>query len=546
MANERRTPAAIATWNKLIDAAFALDEEQPYFGQTQDPPVPDASVRMADFNEDEHPRGPDGKFTSGAGGSASKSTGRKATTDLDKATQRVLAQWTDGNDEWEWHDIQAAARAVIDGKSMEQFAPDFENYDGYLAKNYFIAKRLLEVTSERTVEKPLFRGLSHVDPADFQIGTTFSESLTSWTGKEDLAQMFAEHIYGGPQGENKGTGKVVMILKGTGMHGVNVSQFAHTRISKQADEYLTTGEYRVTKSEVRHDQKVADDGSVLAQSTRTYIEVERIGNAKPTNLRLADWDEAQHPRAEDGKFTTEGGGGATQTAFAYAPVPLHVNAEAQQIIAAAHANGTELAKDAILKALPAAEVAKIQTVLDHGAARLQEFKKLMNDVGVELGVQEAPSFDDFMNVTNDQMFAVGPVKGLDRAAEKVVVDYGGDVTRLNDVVRGTFVVSSAAQAANVLAAFQKRGEVSKIKNRFDTPMAGGYRDMNFLVKLSSGMKAEVQVQTASMLRAKNASGHVIYEKMRTVPEGTPRYLQLLEESERVYSEAWRKDTKRES
>ena len=75
----------------------------------------------------------------------------------------------------------------------------------------------------------------------------------------------------------------------------------------------------------------------------------------------------------------------------------------------------------------------------------------------------------------------GPsVKGLARAREKTTLDYGGDASRLRDVLRGSIVCETVDELDAVVDALRgaKDIEIVQIKNRFrGAPTPSGYRDV---------------------------------------------------------------------
>lgn len=145
-------------------------------------------------------------------------------------------------------------------------------------------------------------------------------------------------------------------------------------------------------------------------------------------------------------------------------------------------------------------------------------------------------------------FIVAPIKGRERAREKVDLDYGGDWSRVKDVVRGTYVASSADSARQLAEMAQKHLDVVEVKDRFSKPTEAGYRDMNLSVRLPSGHVAELQVNVRPMLAAK-AKAHGLYEEQRSLqgkaeaghppsPGDTERLKNLIEAQRRIYHSAW--------
>lgn len=115
------------------------------------------------------------------------------------------------------------------------------------------------------------------------------------------------------------------------------------------------------------------------------------------------------------------------------------------------------------------------------------------------------------------------VKGMKRAAEKLVLDsVEGDLNPadIKDFLRATVVVSRLEDIDRAIAALQSRFNVLRVKNRFETPLATGYRDVLMNVATPDGAVAEVQISVPAMLTAKD-TGHKLYEMQRALPEAAP-------------------------
>lgn len=219
------------------------------------------------------------------------------------------------------------------------------------------------------------------------------------------------------------------------------------------------------------------------------------------------------------------------------PLKFDVPARVRKVITDAAVSGKPLAKDAVLKALPKEAVAKLQARIDQGKEALPEFQDLMGTVAKAFQLPDATAHE-FDSVAKDQMAVVGPIKSIERSAEKVVNDYDGDISRLGDIVRGSVVVKTADQARAVLSTFQQNATITHLKNRLDQPLESGYRDVNFRVKLSNGMSGEVQIHVSQVLKAKNTIGHRLYERLRTALPGTATHSKLLNASRSLYNKAW--------
>ena len=112
---------------------------------------------------------------------------------------------------------------------------------------------------------------------------------------------------------------------------------------------------------------------------------------------------------------------------------------------------------------------------------------------------------------------IAPLKGRKRAEEKVQSDYGGDWSKLLDIVRCTIAVDTHDEVRSVVERLKESGLelVRAPKDRFHHPLPVGYRDLMMNAKLPSGHIAEVQVQVKPMLIAKK-EGHKSYEVMRSL------------------------------
>lgn len=121
---------------------------------------------------------------------------------------------------------------------------------------------------------------------------------------------------------------------------------------------------------------------------------------------------------------------------------------------------------------------------------------------------EKPQFD----AINEQIAAdVGgrymsaPLKGAERAIDKIESDYNGDPTKIKDLLRSTIMVDTATGAQEAVAKIQAQYEVvGNTRNLFDpavTPI-DGYRDAKLNVVIN-GHIAEIQVNLPEMMEAKH-------------------------------------------
>jgi hypothetical protein len=169
----------------------------------------------------------------------------------------------------------------------------------------------------------------------------------------------------------------------------------------------------------------------------------------------------------------------------------------------------------------------------------EEFKGLLNGLAKQFG------YSYHENIASREIFeqdtdwvVLGPLKGVARTAVKAALDYEGDVGQVKDVVRGTIAVRGANDLVTALSRLSERVEIVSLKDNVSNPMSTGYRDLNLLVRLKTGMLAEVQIIVKPMLQAKMGIGHRLYEAWRVLDPTTPRARALLEQQVEVYSSAW--------
>lgn len=226
-----------------------------------------------------------------------------------------------------------------------------------------------------------------------------------------------------------------------------------------------------------------------------------------------------------------------------------------------------------------------------GKEGLEQFKDMLGKVAQSLGLETGKrpqSFDHAVNSENEKaksegrapksldeadymlpdhwdndkgFLFMGPLKGKDRAEEKVRTDYKGDWSQLRDMVRATIAVPGLAQIPKVLSELKAQGIhlAQKPKNNLVKPLPGGYRDLNMIVKLPNGLLAELQVHVKPMTLAKE-KGHKDYETTRSIEakykekglekdkskwsdEDRDAHAAAMAKQEKTYGDAWDRATK---
>lgn len=160
--------------------------------------------------------------------------------------------------------------------------------------------------------------------------------------------------------------------------------------------------------------------------------------------------------------------------------------------------------------------------------------------------QFKPTVEDITKRLPGATSSVAPLKGRERAGEKVASDYGGKTESLVDIARASVVCQTIEQVVDCFNFASQEFEVVRVKNRFANP-AGGYRDLNLNVKLDGGYVAELQIHLQAIIDVKNADGHKIYEDVRKI-EAKPEEERTDEEKEQLregratmkalYNDAW--------
>ncbi len=153
------------------------------------------------------------------------------------------------------------------------------------------------------------------------------------------------------------------------------------------------------------------------------------------------------------------------------------------------------------------------------------------------------------------MVLLAPIKGEKRAVEKTTMKYGGDYSRLHDVVRATVALSSKKDIPLAISALRthmgKNGyELVDADNRMANPLPSGYRDISTKWKSKEGFIVEIQVNTKAMIRAKEGQGHKLYEEYRIINEAvkksggpaSPEQLNKMQALDKsmsdIYEKAW--------
>lgn len=247
--------------------------------------------------------------------------------------------------------------------------------------------------------------------------------------------------------------------------------------------------------------------------------------------RYADaaWVESDHPRDNSGQFTSGGGGGSAPalgraTAAISAPAAATaqtapkapVQKKSQELVATkppeapAAPRGAEKhlegkINDKEINKLPKDKRQEFKSMYEKAAANKDAFDDINTQIAKDLGGKAA----------------IVPLKGMERAVEKITKSYNNDPSKIRDLLRTTIEVNSLKDVNSAVEKIKANyGEPAKYRNLLDpnTESLGGsgYRDINMVVEIN-GSYAEIQVNLPAMLEAKD-KGHKYYEEVRVIVE----------------------------
>jgi hypothetical protein len=136
------------------------------------------------------------------------------------------------------------------------------------------------------------------------------------------------------------------------------------------------------------------------------------------------------------------------------------------------------------------------------------------------------------------------LKSRKSAERKLTSELSDNPTLLRDVIRATIVSSTAEGARKAAVGFiEEHGDnVLRVKDRYVDRIGGGYRDLLINYRTPEGLVAEVQFNSKNMVKTKNESAHVLYEKQRELKNPTPDMLDKLnQQMSEMYETAYRAD-----
>lgn len=292
----------LSQMDELIDETIVNRDLPDWYTDTPYGAAAQAARRLGKFDPSE-PRDDHGRWTDGS--ALGLGLIDKDGLATDKGMEIFSEHWIGGS----WEIYQQTARSVVSGQTAAEFAEEVGSPKAAVTHD-FIAGVMKRINGS-AVDYPLYRGLVGVD---YNVGDTFSESLTTWTAKESLARNFSHDAYftAGVGSWNHPQG-VVFKVAGSQMHGINITKLNEyasdphaPALLRTAAEHITSGRYRVV--------------SIEGAGTDRTFNVERIGDAITGDLKkVVEKYSPDQPRDDHGRWTDEGGGASVL--FEVAPNP---------------------------------------------------------------------------------------------------------------------------------------------------------------------------------------------------------------------------------
>lgn len=206
-----------------------------------------------------------------------------------------------------------------------------------------------------------------------------------------------------------------------------------------------------------------------------------------------------------------------------------------------------------LTSAPPKTLADLYSIADYSAKQIKqpynEFSLLYRYAGA--GQNELERLTERIALGSQTSSFSSGIKSKPRALNKINTQLAGSSELITDLVRTSIV---AQDIASLLAAFElieQQTLIVRIKNRFKSPGASGYRDLSLLVRLpESQLIAELQLHLEAFSVIKNGREHSNYEQIQQI-EGLqlsenrmPSELEqaavnkLRKESKQLYHFAW--------
>lgn len=164
----------------------------------------------------------------------------------------------------------------------------------------------------------------------------------------------------------------------------------------------------------------------------------------------------------------------------------------------------------------------VQRLRAIGADGDAEFRQLMDELASSLGACVVPIdrvLDD-LHYDGGPVVIVAPVKGERRIVEKTLTHNLGDVSQVQDLVRGSVAVDHpddirVVSSRTLEMLRQRRIQIVETEDHFVKAVPGGYRDFQINFRLPKSLViGELQLHVKDLLVVKQRVGHDVYERAR--------------------------------
>ena len=180
-----------------------------------------------------------------------------------------------------------------------------------------------------------------------------------------------------------------------------------------------------------------------------------------------------------------------------------------------------------------------------GKTLLPAYEKIASRELLQPATEYKEMFDEkLQNVANNASmdWKDGPVKGAPRTAEKILYDYNGNIFAMKDVNRSVFFISDPADKQGfdnlVKAVEQQFGPVASKDLKFGLDVTDSYASNKISVPTPYGAKAEIQITTKEMWRAKiDLEGDKLYGIWRDPNTNPAKAQEAYEKMKILYNNA---------
>jgi hypothetical protein len=155
---------------------------------------------------------------------------------------------------------------------------------------------------------------------------------------------------------------------------------------------------------------------------------------------------------------------------------------------------------------------RITNMLTKGKIVRNDFAEDMKNMFKEKSFTSEYTEDAWENNT----IIIGPLKTPKRIKEKAKSDYDGELGRVSDIVRGSYIADNIDEFYNTFYALNKKygDDIVKVKDTITKGSASGYRDIKLIIK-KDDFYTELQLHLRKMYQVKHADTEP-YEERRTL------------------------------